>query len=165
MQNDLQEFHALLDFCIPGCLGEKKDFNKAFANPIARQRELGATCAASCASCAPRPHTLHSSSTLHPRHHPIFTPRHPHTAPHPQVRGGSFELRSRDASLAAVKNHVSLAFMRLVDHSGTVDRGETERCQPVEEEEEEKEEEEEEEEEDCMVKQWGYSGGETCCGE
>lgn len=50
-------------------------------------------------------------------------------------RGGSFELRSRDASLAAVKNHVSLAFMRLVDHSGEVDRGE--RCHLCVEEEEE----------------------------
>ena len=27
------------------------------------------------------------------------------------------------------------------------------------------EEEEEEEEEECMVKRWGYSGGEACCGE
>ena len=43
VQNDLNEFYALLSFCMPRCLGEVKDFRKQFANPIGKARDLDAT--------------------------------------------------------------------------------------------------------------------------
>uniref|UniRef100_A0A7S3APU5 DNA repair and recombination protein RAD54-like n=1 Tax=Haptolina ericina TaxID=156174 RepID=A0A7S3APU5_9EUKA len=43
VQNVLKEFHALIDFCIPQCLGDTKAFNKTFGRPIERARDVGAT--------------------------------------------------------------------------------------------------------------------------
>lgn len=43
VQNQLSEFFALLDFCMPNCLGTAKEFNKAYGRPIERARDLRAT--------------------------------------------------------------------------------------------------------------------------
>ena len=43
IQNDLLEFHSLLDFCIPNCLGSVDAFRKAYANPIMKMRDAHAT--------------------------------------------------------------------------------------------------------------------------
>jgi DNA repair and recombination RAD54-like protein len=43
VQNDLNEFYALLAFCMPDCLGDPKEFRKAYANPILKARDLDAT--------------------------------------------------------------------------------------------------------------------------
>jgi len=43
VQNGLEEFHALLDFCIPDCLGTPKEFDKRVAKPIEHARNLDAT--------------------------------------------------------------------------------------------------------------------------
>jgi len=43
VQNDLNEFYALLSFCIPECLSTTKDFRKNYALPISKGRDLGAT--------------------------------------------------------------------------------------------------------------------------
>ncbi|GMG34130.1 unnamed protein product [Ambrosiozyma monospora] len=39
IQNDLQEFYTIINFINPGILGEQKQFQKDFANPILRSRE------------------------------------------------------------------------------------------------------------------------------
>ncbi|GME73736.1 unnamed protein product [Ambrosiozyma monospora] len=39
IQNDLQEFYTIINFINPGILGEQKQFQKEFANPISRSRE------------------------------------------------------------------------------------------------------------------------------
>ncbi|KAG8905609.1 helicase, partial [Tulasnella sp. 417] len=38
IQNDLKEFHAMVDFCNPGLLDEYKAFQKIFENPIVKSR-------------------------------------------------------------------------------------------------------------------------------
>jgi hypothetical protein len=43
MQNDLEEFYAMVDFCNPGILGTPEGFRKKFVFPILRGREPGAT--------------------------------------------------------------------------------------------------------------------------
>jgi DNA repair and recombination RAD54-like protein len=42
-QNDLDEFFALIDFTVPGALGDRKTFDKEFGKPIFRARDLEAT--------------------------------------------------------------------------------------------------------------------------
>lgn len=43
IQNDLDEYFSLLNFCNPGYLGTKVDFHKNFENPIAKGRDGEAT--------------------------------------------------------------------------------------------------------------------------
>ena len=43
IQNNLDEFFALLDFCCPGGLKTRKDFARDFGGPIAKGRDLDAT--------------------------------------------------------------------------------------------------------------------------
>eukprot|EP01117_Protostelium_nocturnum_P012146 TRINITY_DN4455_c0_g2_i2.p1 TRINITY_DN4455_c0_g2~~TRINITY_DN4455_c0_g2_i2.p1 ORF type:complete len:842 (-),score=232.18 TRINITY_DN4455_c0_g2_i2:126-2303(-) len=44
IQNDLDEFYAMCDFCNPGTLSnDQTEFKKVFANPILRSRETGAS--------------------------------------------------------------------------------------------------------------------------
>lgn len=43
IQNDLDEFYALMNFAIPGCLGDPKAFDKEIGRPIIRSRDLEAT--------------------------------------------------------------------------------------------------------------------------
>ena len=43
MQNDLEEFYAMVDFCNPGVLGSPEDFRKKYLFPILRGREPDAT--------------------------------------------------------------------------------------------------------------------------
>jgi SNF2 family DNA or RNA helicase len=43
VQNDLLEFYALLEFCMPGCFGTKKDFARKIGTPVAKMRQLDAT--------------------------------------------------------------------------------------------------------------------------
>ncbi|KAG8980418.1 helicase [Tulasnella sp. 425] len=38
IQNDLKEFHAMVDFCNPGLLDDYKTFQKVFENPIVKSR-------------------------------------------------------------------------------------------------------------------------------
>ena len=39
VQNQLYEFFAVLDFCMPGCLGASAHFNKTYGRPIERARD------------------------------------------------------------------------------------------------------------------------------
>lgn len=39
----VSQFFALLDFCMPACLGTRKEFNKTFNHPIIKGRDLDAT--------------------------------------------------------------------------------------------------------------------------
>ena len=43
VQNNLQEFFAMCDFCNPDVLGSSSVFNRIFGNPIARSRDRDAT--------------------------------------------------------------------------------------------------------------------------
>ncbi|KAL1498820.1 hypothetical protein AB1Y20_014123 [Prymnesium parvum] len=43
VQNDLSEFFALVDFCIPGCLGTRKEWTRTCGSKIKKMRELDAT--------------------------------------------------------------------------------------------------------------------------
>jgi DNA repair and recombination RAD54-like protein len=43
MQNDLEEFYAMVDFTNPGILGTQEEFRKATLYPILRGREPDAT--------------------------------------------------------------------------------------------------------------------------
>ena len=43
MQNDLEEFFAMVDFTNPGVLGTAKQFNKKFQGPILTGREPDAS--------------------------------------------------------------------------------------------------------------------------
>jgi len=43
MQNDLEEFYAMVDFCNPGILGNPEDFRKKYLFPILKGREPDAT--------------------------------------------------------------------------------------------------------------------------
>ena len=43
VQNDLNEFYALLAFCMPECLGSMAEFRKKYALPISKARDVGAS--------------------------------------------------------------------------------------------------------------------------
>ena len=43
IQNNLNEYFALCDFCIPGCLGAPKDFEKTYGKRIQKAQDLDAT--------------------------------------------------------------------------------------------------------------------------
>ena len=43
MQNNLLEYHCMVDFACPGTLGSRADFTKAFATPIGNGQSDDAT--------------------------------------------------------------------------------------------------------------------------
>lgn len=58
MQNDLQEFYAIIEFVNPGILGSSTAYRKVYEEPILRSRQP---------SCTEVLHPLHNLASLHCR--------------------------------------------------------------------------------------------------